>query len=38
MASDDLKRYKYLDFDTDKESYARDVKKYTEVIKGEIDG
>lgn len=37
MASDDLKRYRFIDFDTDKENYLADVKKNTEVIKGDID-
>lgn len=37
MASDDLKRYRFIDFDTDKENYLVDVKKNTEVIKGDID-
>lgn len=37
MASDDLKRYRFINFDTDKENYLSDVKKYTESIKGDID-
>ena len=37
MASDDLKRYRFINFDTDKENYLADVKKNTEVIKGDID-
>ncbi len=37
MASDDLKRYRFINFDTDKENYLKDVKKYTESIKGDID-
>ena len=37
MASDDLKRYRFIDFDTDKENYLADVKRNTEVIKGDID-
>ena len=37
MASDDLKRYRFIDFDTDKENHLADVKKNTEVIKGDID-
>lgn len=37
MASDDLKRCRFIDFDTDKENYLADVKKNTEVIKGDID-
>lgn len=37
MASDDLKRYRFINFDTDKENYLNDVKKYTESIKGDID-
>ena len=37
MASDDLKRSRFIDFDTDKENYLADVKKNTEVIKGDID-
>ena len=37
MASDDLKRYRFIDLDTDKENYLADVKKNTEVIKGDID-
>ncbi len=37
MASDDLKRYRFIDFYTDKENYLADVKKNTEVIKGDID-
>lgn len=38
MASDDLKRYRFIDFDTTKDNYPEDVKKYTEIIKGDIDG
>lgn len=37
MASDDLKRYRFINFDTDKENYLKDVKKYTDSIKGDID-
>lgn len=37
MASDALKRYRFIDFDTDKENYLADVKRNTEVIKGDID-
>ena len=38
MASDDLKKYKFIDFDTDRKNYLADVKKITQIIKGEIDG